>query len=164
MSILQRIQSILVGNINELLDKVEDPETAVNQMIRDMEEAMSEMRNNTASAIATAKMTEKKLEKAGKEQRLWQQNAETALRSGDEELAKKALLRPIHSSNPKSHIADIENKIEQKANGLKIGVMGLGGADTVIGVNVMEAPTHIAGLPVAVNVACHALRSATAAI
>ena len=79
-------------------------------------------------------------------------------------MAKKALLRPIHSSNPKSHIADIDNMIEQKANGLKIGVMGLGGADTVIGVNVMEAPTHIAGLPVAVNVACHALRSATAAI
>ena len=79
-------------------------------------------------------------------------------------MAKKALLRPLHSSNPKSHINEIETKIEERSNALKIGVMGLGGESTVLGVNIEEVPTHIAGLPVAVNVACHALRSASAEI
>ncbi len=76
-------------------------------------------------------------------------------------LAKKALLRPIDSVNSKAHIADLEQKIKEKANQLGIGVMGLGGVSTVIGVNIEEEPTHIAGLPVAVNLSCHALRSAS---
>ena len=77
-------------------------------------------------------------------------------------MAKKALLRSLHSSNPKSHIYDLEKKIEERSNGLEIGVMGLGGGSTVLGVNIKEVPTHIAGFPVAVNIACHALRSASA--
>ncbi len=93
MGIIKRMQNIVTGSIHDMLDKVEDPEAAVNQMIRDMEQALSELKENTASAIATAKMTEKKLEKTTEDQRLWQENAETALQSGDEELAKKALLK-----------------------------------------------------------------------
>ncbi|MFC1480084.1 fumarate hydratase [Candidatus Omnitrophota bacterium] len=79
-------------------------------------------------------------------------------------LAKKALLRPIDKSNPKEHIAELEQRIKERANALGIGVMGLGGPATVIGVNIEEAPTHIAGCPVAVNISCHALRSAEAVI
>jgi len=90
---LKRIKEIFEANINELLDKVEDPETTINQMIRDMDQAVAEMKSNTASAIATIKMTEKRLQKMKGEQRLWQENAETALRTQDEELAKRALLK-----------------------------------------------------------------------
>ena len=79
-------------------------------------------------------------------------------------LAKKALLRDITRSNPKPHIAELEQEIQKRGNGLDIGVMGLGGLTTVMGVNIEEAPTHIAGLPVAVNISCHALRSASAVI
>lgn len=79
-------------------------------------------------------------------------------------LAKKALLRPITKPNRLKHIARLEREIMDKANALKIGVMGLRGASTVIGVNIETGPTHIAGLPVAVNVSCHALRSASAVI
>lgn len=79
-------------------------------------------------------------------------------------LAKKALLRPINEHNPKVHLARIENKILKKCNKLGIGVMGLGGRTTVLGVNVEAGPTHIAGLPVAVNISCHALRSASAVL
>jgi len=93
MSILKRIKSIVTGSINEMIDKVEDPETIVNQMIRDMEQAMTEMKTNTASAIATVKITEKKLDKAYNDQSLWQENAETAVKSGDDELAKKAIIK-----------------------------------------------------------------------
>ena len=75
-------------------------------------------------------------------------------------LAKKALLRPIDKKNPKRHISILEKEIFKSANALKIGPMGLGGKTTVIGVNIEEFPTHIAGLPVAVSVSCHATRSA----
>ena len=93
MGILKRIKSIVTGSINEMIDKVEDPETIVNQMIRDMEQAMTEMKTNTASAIATVKITEKKLDKAYNDQSLWQENAETSVKSGDDELAKKAIIK-----------------------------------------------------------------------
>lgn len=76
-------------------------------------------------------------------------------------LSKKALLRPIGRKNPKKYIAEMERKIENRVNALKIGVMGLGGKVTVMGVNIEESPTHIAGLPVAVNLSCHALRTAS---
>jgi fumarate hydratase subunit alpha len=79
-------------------------------------------------------------------------------------LAKKALIRPIDSRNPQEHIARLEQVIEEKVRDLGIGVMGLGGISTVMGVNIETAPTHIAGLPVAVNISCHALRSARTTI
>ncbi|MFA6320483.1 MAG: fumarate hydratase [Candidatus Omnitrophota bacterium] len=75
-------------------------------------------------------------------------------------LAKKALLRPIDKRNPKKHIAKLERELMREINYLGMGPMALGGSTTVLGVNILEAPTHIAGLPVAVNVSCHATRSA----
>ena len=75
-------------------------------------------------------------------------------------LAKKALLRPIDKANPKKHIRKLEKEIMKEINALGVGPMGLGGKTTVLGVNILEAPTHIAALPVAVNVSCHVTRSA----
>jgi len=79
-------------------------------------------------------------------------------------LAKKALLRSLTSTSPKPHIAELENEIKKRTNELGIGIMGLGGNSTVMAVAVEGAPTHIAGLPMAVNLSCHALRSASAII
>ena len=75
-------------------------------------------------------------------------------------LAKKALLRPIDKRNPKKHIAKLERELMSEINSLGIGPMGLGGKTTVLGVNILDVPTHIASLPVAVNVSCHVTRSA----
>jgi len=75
-------------------------------------------------------------------------------------LAKKALLRPLGQRNPSQRLAALEKELLRAINALKIGPMGLGGATTALGVNVLEYPTHIAGLPVAVNVSCHATRGA----
>jgi fumarate hydratase subunit alpha len=75
-------------------------------------------------------------------------------------IAKKALLRPIDEKNPRRYISVLEKEIFRSANALKIGPMGLGGKTTVLGVNIEESPTHIAGLPVAISVSCHATRSA----
>jgi len=75
-------------------------------------------------------------------------------------LAKKALLYRIDSRNPDQALAKLEDKLLKAINRLNIGPMGLGGASTCLGVNIKTYPTHIAGLPVAVNISCHALRSA----
>jgi fumarate hydratase subunit alpha len=74
-------------------------------------------------------------------------------------LAKKALLRKIPSHHPK--YALIEKELLKRINRLNIGPMGLGGIATCLAVNIETHATHIAGLPVAVNISCHALRSAS---
>lgn len=73
-------------------------------------------------------------------------------------LSKKALTRNIDSENPDKFYADMENDIFDKINKTDIGPQGFGGDTTALGVNIETYPTHIAGLPVAVNVSCHVTR------
>jgi len=73
-------------------------------------------------------------------------------------LAKKALLRPLGNPNPDANVADIEQKILQRINKEGQGVMGWGGVNTALAVHIDTYPTHIASLPVAVNIQCHAHR------
>lgn len=75
-------------------------------------------------------------------------------------LAKKALLRPIGSHSDKPHLREMEEELLERMNNLGIGPQGLGGVTTVLGVNVESYPTHIAGMPVAVNISCHVTRHA----
>lgn len=80
-------------------------------------------------------------------------------------LAKKALLkRGLSPSKARRTVFGLERDLFNRINKLKIGPMGLGGKATCLAVNIETYPTHIAGLPVAVNISCHALRSATAII
>lgn len=74
--------------------------------------------------------------------------------------AKKALCRPVSIRNPKALYADLENKMLEKINKLGIGPQGFGGTVTALAVNIEQAPTHIAGLPVSVNIGCHVTRHA----
>ena len=76
-------------------------------------------------------------------------------------LAKRALLRPIDRRNPNKHLAKFEKELIEEINSLGMGPMALGGKTTVLGINILDYPTHIAGLPVAVNMSCHATRSAS---
>ena len=74
------------------------------------------------------------------------------------QLAKKALLRKVDSSNTDSYYAALEQELLEKINALGIGPQGFGGTTTALGVNIETYPTHIAGLPVAVNIGCHVTR------
>lgn len=76
-------------------------------------------------------------------------------------LAKKALLRPLGTFSELSHIADLEKELLESINSLNIGPGGLGGRTTALAVNIETYPTHIAGLPVAVNMCCHVDRHVT---
>lgn len=93
MGIFKRLKDIISANINDLLDKFEDPEHMIDQMIKEMEESILELRKQTATSIAAAKMTEKKVEAAAKDEAKWMKNAELAVSEGQDELARKALSR-----------------------------------------------------------------------
>ena len=79
-------------------------------------------------------------------------------------LAKQALTREVGSHNPREDVAAIERECLAKINALGIGAQGFGGNTTAIGVACELAPTHIAGLPVAVNIQCHCVRCEKAEI
>lgn len=79
-------------------------------------------------------------------------------------LAKKALLRPLDEKNNIEYVRNLEAELLDSINSLGIGPSGLGGRITALGVNIEVFPTHIAGLPVAVNISCHATRHAEAVL
>lgn len=76
-------------------------------------------------------------------------------------LAKKALMRPVDQRNSKLFYAELEEELLEKINALGIGPQGFGGKTTALAVNIEKFPTHIAGLPVAVNINCHVTRHMT---
>lgn len=76
-------------------------------------------------------------------------------------LAKKALIRPLNQRNQNDFYANLEEELLEKINSLGIGPQGFGGKTTALAVNIEHFPTHIAGLPVAVNINCHVSRHKT---
>ncbi|MBQ2920193.1 MAG: fumarate hydratase [Oscillospiraceae bacterium] len=76
-------------------------------------------------------------------------------------LAKKALMRPLDVRNPDPYYAELEIELLEQINALGIGPQGFGGLTTALGLNIEVMPTHIAGMPCAVNIGCHATRHAT---
>ncbi len=76
-------------------------------------------------------------------------------------LAKKALMRPLDEPNPDPFYAELEGEMLEKVNALGIGPQGFGGLTTAIGLNIETLPTHIAGMPCAINISCHVTRHAS---
>lgn len=79
-------------------------------------------------------------------------------------LAKHALLRPIDVPNPDPYYADMERELLEEINKLGVGPQGFGGKTTCLGLSIETMPTHVASLPVAVNVSCHVTRRASATL
>lgn len=80
------------------------------------------------------------------------------------QLAKKATFRAIDTHNEDERYAKLEDELHESINKMGFGPAGLGGTTTAIGVNIETSPTHIAGMPVAVNICCHAARHASTEI
>ncbi len=76
-------------------------------------------------------------------------------------LAKKAIMRPLDEPNPDPFYAALEKEMLEKVNALGIGPQGFGGKTTAIGLNIEAMPTHIAGMPCAININCHVTRHKT---
>jgi len=79
-------------------------------------------------------------------------------------LAKKSLLREVGKNNPDPEVAELEKEILQRVNSLGIGPQGYGGRTTALGVHVETFPAHIASMPMAVNIQCHAARQKEAVL
>ncbi len=93
MGIFDRIGRVLRANVNDMIDKAEDPEKVLEQSIRDMGDDLVKMRQAVAQAIASQKRTEQQYTKNQTEADKWQQRAQLALSKGDENLAREALMR-----------------------------------------------------------------------
>jgi len=90
---MTRISTILRANIHEILDRAEDPEKALNQMVRDMSEAVRDARKQVAEAIAQGKVAEGNLHQADELAAQWRRKAEVAVARGSSDLARECLLR-----------------------------------------------------------------------
>ena len=108
MAIFKRVRDIISARLNDLLDGIEDPEAMINQMIREMEASIIDLRRNAASAIAAQKMVERRLARLTEEDAEWQQNAELAVRKGEDDLARKALARKADLAGP---VAELRGQI-----------------------------------------------------
>ena len=73
-------------------------------------------------------------------------------------MSKRALLRPAGEHSEIPYVSDLEKELLEKINKSGIGPGGLGGRMTALAVNILTYPTHIAGLPVAINICCHVNR------
>ena len=91
MGILERISTIMKANINDLLDKAEDPEIKLDQYIRDLESGVAEAREELVNAMADEKRLASKLEERKRQVKTWEDKAEQAVRLGKDEAARSAL-------------------------------------------------------------------------
>lgn len=93
MGIFDRISRVIKANINDLIDKAEDPEKMLNQLIEEMDEDLNEVKSAVASAIATLKQLEGKQRENQEQADKWQAKAELAVTKGEDDLAREALTR-----------------------------------------------------------------------
>jgi len=92
-SLFKRINDLMAANINDLIDRVEDPERMIKQIIREMEENIRLAKDGVVEAIASEKQLQQQVEGHRRQAEEWQAKAETALREGKEDLARAALGR-----------------------------------------------------------------------
>jgi phage shock protein A len=92
-NIFKRISDVITANINDLIDRVEDPERMIKQIIREMEENIHQAKEGVIDAIASEKQLQKEVEEHRRQSSEWQGKAEAALQQGKEDLARAALTR-----------------------------------------------------------------------
>ena len=92
-SLFKRISDVIAANLNDLVDRVEDPERLIKQLIREMEENVDSAREGVIDALASEKQLSKELDNQRRQAEEWQRRARVALESGNEALAREALLR-----------------------------------------------------------------------
>lgn len=95
MAMLTRIKRIISANINGLIEKAEEPETLLNELIREMDDNIIKMRNEIVKSVALEKRFARQIENVQKKVGTWEENSEKAVRDENDELARKALLRKL---------------------------------------------------------------------
>jgi phage shock protein A len=119
MAIFQRIGDILKANINDLLDKCEDPEKMVKQIIIDMEKELEKCTNALGQAMGSQRQLGKQLEKAKAESASWENKAKAALTQGNQDLAKLALQRKVNADKQVEQYQQMYDTATAQVNTIK---------------------------------------------
>jgi phage shock protein A len=123
MGILGRLSTLIKSNVNDLIDGMQDPAKEIDQMVRDMEESARQARTEVAQCLAEEKRLGKRIEGLDAEIASWHQRAETAVRAGDDTLAREALKRKgekeAERAEAQKTLQDQGVYVDQLAAGLK---------------------------------------------
>lgn len=125
MALLERVSTLIRANLNDLVDKAEDPEKMIKQVILDMENQLLQVKTQVAISIADQHVLEKKQQENAENERQWMRRAELAVDKGDESLARSALERSMSYKNTaESFVQQVEDQKAQVEN-LKTALLKL---------------------------------------
>jgi phage shock protein A len=119
MKIFSRLADLLKANINDLIDRAEDPEKMVKQIIIDMEEQLQSAVQGLGTVMASERQMEKQLNASKEESQMWEKRAKDALEAGDEDLAKKALTKKLEADEDVKQYEEIHEGISSQLSVLR---------------------------------------------
>ena len=119
MGIFSRLSDILKANINDMLDKAEDPEKLVKQIILDMQKELTKSTQALGKAVASERMVEKQYRNACAVSASWEQRAKAALKAGDAELAKKALSSKVKADEDVANYREMYETISNQTEAIR---------------------------------------------
>lgn len=119
MAIFERISDLVKSNINDLIDKAENPEKMVKQIIIDMEDQLRKATQGLGTAMGSLNQVKKQLENAKEQSNNWQAKAKACLEQGNEELAKQALENKVKQDKMVTQYQEMSNSMEAQVNEIK---------------------------------------------
>lgn len=125
MGIFKRLSDIIKANINDLLNRAEDPEKMLNQMLIEMREQLADAKRQVATAIADEKKLKRQLDQQQQQAQEWEQRAMAALQAGKEDLAKQALARRNEANDLAQQFQEQWQKQSEAVEALKTALRGL---------------------------------------
>ena len=119
MAIFERLSDLVRANINDLIDKAEDPEKMVKQIIIDMEDQIRKATQGLGTAMGSLNQVKKQLETAQAQSNMWQEKAKTCLAQGNEDLAKQALENKVNQDKMVAQYTEMSAQMETQVNEIK---------------------------------------------
>mgnify|MGYP004523145827 FL=1 len=119
MAIFERISDLVRSNINDLIDKAENPEKMVKQIIIDMEDQLRQATQGLGTAMGSLNQVKKQLENAQEQSNVWQEKARACLSQGNEELAKQALENKVKQDKMVAQYKEMTDSMETQVNEIK---------------------------------------------
>lgn len=130
MGILGRIADLVKSNVNDVIDKAENPEKLLKQMIRDLDDCIDDAKKEAVRALAELEKQEKQVEAKAREVAEWLSRAELALKGGNEDLARKALERKVEHEKTLTVLQDRADQVRAGADSLKASIQDMQGKAT----------------------------------
>jgi phage shock protein A len=125
MGILGRLSTLVKSNLNDAIDSMQDPAKEIDQMVRDMEDSAREARTEVGQSLAEGKRLGRKVGELDGEIAQWQSRAETAVRAGDDALAKEALKRKVEKEDEKAETQKAAQEQDVNAENLETALKAL---------------------------------------